>query len=91
MNGYSWLETLFADRWRWVRKLSRARWIKLNKPGYSWIKLDGHFASLCRVAGVDPERYTQDLNFHRSRTGDEKAYRPNPLLVLATSLDRRSR
>lgn len=39
MTGYTTLELLFR-RWRWVRRLSRVRWVRLERSGYGWVKLD---------------------------------------------------
>lgn len=38
-QNYSWLELVFSH-WRWVRKLSKGYWVKVNEPGYSWVKFD---------------------------------------------------
>lgn len=35
---YSFLESLFSDRWQWVRKRSRCLWVKDGRQGYMWVK-----------------------------------------------------
>jgi hypothetical protein len=35
---YSYLELLFSNRWRWVRRRSKALWVKNKREGFVWVK-----------------------------------------------------
>lgn len=64
MKGYTKLELFFSDHWRWVRKLSRSRWIKPKEPGYIWLKVDGtSFESACYAYGLDKEKFFTDPRY----------------------------
>lgn len=61
--GYTTLEVMFCH-WQWVRKWSGALWIRLKKPGYSWIKLE----VLMRQAkefrtNLTPEDFTRNPDY----------------------------
>lgn len=38
-QAYKWWEIMFGHK-RFIRKVSKCFWIKLNEPGYSWVKWD---------------------------------------------------
>jgi hypothetical protein len=37
---YTWLELTFGNKWKWVRKLSKAYWVRMEEEGYSWVKFN---------------------------------------------------
>lgn len=37
---HTFLEATMGHRWKWVRRLSGAYWVKLNVEGSEWVKFD---------------------------------------------------
>lgn len=60
---YTLLEILFANRWQWVRKLSKERWMRPKQSEYTWIKMDAHFEHFSKVLNVDTQKYQTHPDF----------------------------
>lgn len=49
MKPYTWLECWFANRWQWVRRRSRSRWLMRKDLGHFWVKIEAS-PNLMRMA-----------------------------------------
>lgn len=63
-SQYSNLEIMFSE-WRWVRKLSRTRWVRLKIPGTRWVKLSGLIETSRQMGNIyTPEHYASRPNVY---------------------------